>query len=1318
MSTRTIKVELFNPIDFNIVSTYVFLGDKSKQVYNAANSLNVKNNNVHGPNEKILQKEFGKNWRQMFLPKKLHAINGGDAGNSSLGDVYSDILGQILSDSLGDEEVKITEKDIESTELDDKLFEDTKTVVVTDTDKKSINVKQLNIASTKIFNEDTVMDLKEKIYIETLIPPFRQHLFWLDSQNNVVIPYECFVDNIYDVDIRTLTNGELVEGSIYVDKSLYHSKNDIKIIPRDTFILVDELPLTLYVVDLNMFVLANKKMLINNINDKYKTDYIYYGFILKYFPYLPLDVFRTYIINEHEIPVKYPKLSPSKTILRKKYDAEEKIILEANELNVNIPMGITRIFGEVLGTSVVNTRNIFDILSVNESTPEIHAYLSHEDQKYLIKKTYKYNHETYRFPLEMTHGVIVLIKHKEKKSNQIKNIFVGFLPNGNYQIKTTIDDDVSGGFDETISYIGDIVNPLIDKLNMYSNEIGSSYKHVTKHNIHYKSLDINLFWKRSLLDAEYRLVRDLFSEFVSAGMIIDRKFGAIFEFVFSKGMYVFDEGMIENIIKLTTDVKNYYAYMISPDTMEKWDETFGGKHVRMHHRTTDIKFEMLNLVETEYHSFKKYIAYVINHANKALKNTNLQNRSNNVKKLQKLREYDPVLYNLKKYGSKHNYSILCQNPTQPLILTEDELKNMSNKNKEKLVKYWNFTLKKPAYYTCPNPKYPHFNFIIGMHPLNYCMPCCKKVQSKETSKKSKVSEQCLNNHVWDKNIEHDFTRYVSIYGKELAAGRLSKLPPGLSTLFENTSKLNYYLYGVDKGIEIYTMEINSFINIIKIYTKLDQLFVKLSTIDLTIYKQLLNGKLINILQYDEFSKYMIKLSKKDKNFNVMDIHNKLTTELLIELLIEGLARLETFGIIIFNESQSFYISPFVKTSNKIKHYILLNKLHNSYSIICLVEPEKFFTRGDIHTKMFAADSKTITTLFDIIEYESDEVQYDKLIDLNIIKKFCVYDKIILKYISNYNLCYGVLIDSKIGKYYMPVNFSANVEDNIPISLDIPNVKTFAKMNLKFSTLHKKIDAFNAAKFKNYRKILIDNMITIEDNSTNEFLHDIQVFKFGVQDGRFNEFFKKSIKVPMAHSLDDVNFVIKNMLPPQIDKLNTDLGKAYYTNLKYQLFYNEFLTHMQKERNTSLRNKIKNTRNVEELLKYYPDDYELLKTNNLSQHFSFDYVTLHKLHKLDKKDIIKQLKDIVKEFVVIGKINYDEFPNVYLSCNVKSDQMYCKGKKLIIDDNLDQLIDLLASDISNPIKFSYMLKSITLNENIIEYFHFKQYPDELLTINII
>ena len=115
-------------------------------------------------------------------------------------------------------------------------------------------------------------------------------------------------------------------------------------------------------------------------------------------------------------------------------------------------------------------------------------------------------------------------------------------------------------------------------------------------------------------------------------------------------------------------------------------------------------------------------------------------------------------------------------------------------------------------------------------------------------------------------------------------------------------------------------------------------------------------------------------------------------------------------------------------------------------------------------------------------------------------------------------------------------------------------------------------------------------------------------------------------------------------------------------------------------------------------------------------FDFDHVTLVKLKKMRRSEVVKELTEICKNFAV--ERNFDttglKFPNIYLPCEYYDKVGYCEKNKLIIRDGLDKLIEILADDILNPLKEKYITSGL-FTRNIINYFDFESLPFETITI---
>lgn len=63
------------------------------------------------------------------------------------------------------------------------------------------------------------------------------------------------------------------------------------------------------------------------------------------------------------------------------------------------------------------------------------------------------------------------------------------------------------------------------------------------------------------------------------------------------------------------------------------------------------------------------------------------------------------------------------------------------------------------------------------------------------------------------------------------------------------------------------------------------------------------------------------------------------------------------------------------------------------------------------------------------------------------------------------------------------------------------------------------------------------------------------------------------------------------------------------------------------------------------------------------------------------------------------------------------EKYCNNNKLIIDKHkLKNILEIMTSDILNPVKEKWLFSSV-FSDNVIAFFKFIRRPDEMITIQI-
>jgi hypothetical protein len=1083
-----------------------------------------------------------------------------------------------------------------------------------------------------------------------------------------------------------------------------------------------------------------------------------------------------------------------KTIIDRNYKVINKVLDLVNSSRSSINLAITHLTATtVWEKNIVNLRNLFDKLRVSKCIPEIYAYVEHEGKKFLLRKRYARNESDIHFPPAFKTGLIIAISlrkadqelfHRRKstetiESEQSRYLFVNIRANGRYYVKSIWDEEDEYDFDDILAVMKKFVDPLISQINTmgkYVFPIDKPLPLISKTNIQYENLSISLYWKKIMSTSMFKFMKTLFEEYIFAGVVGVKGLQQTgqFELVFRKGMTEFDPNQIERVVSMANIemMSNHYAYLSNNTMKQKWDQLYDGRIVKLHHRTTDVKFEILNIKEKEFQILFQYLAVFVYRAmcNERLKALAVR-PVGDVRKLRKLKEIDPELYNLKKYGSKKVYSIICQNPNQPVVYTEDEIRGMTQEQRKRLVKYWNFTLNRETFYGCPNKKYPHLSFKVGVHPKGYCLPCCKKSSSAPESKKTRINEICLKRRVWTESemlsaesAEEGVSRHIVNYGKDLDLGRLSKLPQtSLVSLLANTlsqPNLNYYLYGVAQNFPavgsvglLYSAAESLTISPVEIVKKCIE-YVKRGGD--TVFMSLLNGAIaehfatprqfLNVLNDIFVSQKTFvpghRFTQWGEFFSEMLM---ILYEIFVFAFVDEAGRGEFTYLYVNEQTRQLIVQQVQQPSSR---YLLVVKRASSVYPVFVINTESYFKTLSVEKRLFTQKDTVIRHIFSIITSNYEKTNQSKTgrqINLSLIREFANGKKYRIqhKYINKRNMCYGVLIDGPDGYIYVPVEYVVNVPDGISVENSAYSGEKTPVKTSSLSAFISAINTFIANRHKNYAPVVLKYTLkcsgrtvgyTAEDNPAVYYVWEDDK---PLPDTRVRE---------LLYDFNEINTAIMTRSPPVDDNRKRLLGKSLYTNYLYQLFMLEFINYTEKERNKALRDKIRDVlsrvdfrkkifeaqRELRTLLKEFPSDITTIQSQISTAFYSgdkkalletisntvyeFDKMTINRLRQLDRVAMTSELKRIAREFTVEGVVPSDvNVPNIYLPCEYASGEKYCKGKKLIIDGKtLESYIDILANDLLNPIKYKYITSGL-FTDNLIDYFRFEIFPEEIITI---
>lgn len=1470
-----VRVVILDPVKNINRRTFVFLGDVPKKIQTAVNNYNAAKDRTNYDND--LKEFYGsdyktklgldiKDYSKAFLNTQQDEKDGGGSFDSISIQNELDMEKFMMSNAVNGSEAEEMHGGVVDDELDLDNIEDL-LKLETPKDIKEIARSHTKIISNvsdnelkvdfkpgiefvqniHIYPEDKFNELKEKVYLATNIPTYRQHVFYVD-RNHVQSTYKLWAEGIYTIDIRNLMSYTDNILGIPIDKFLYDVREDIRVEAMDMFIILTNvlnISRTVYVVDLQQFTHNLQSQIVNIINDTYQIDLFYYGFILKYWPQLTRECFYDYITNESELQHKYPDLAKNKSALANIYDAEKQIIdynyqnlVRAMSWGANngVTIAITQMIATVSGNRVqLNIRNLFDKLRVTRCIPEIYAYIEYNGKRFLLRKRHVKNASDIQFPSGnlMKNGIILAISLRKSdqesfhakssistmENEQSRFLFLNIWANGKYYVRTVWNEEDELGFDDIMRVMKKFTDPIINGINSLGRYVfinGTSIPLISKQNINYQGLNICVFWKKVLLEGTFKFIKYLWDDYMRARITGPRNVQQFdkFEFLFRKGMYDFDITAIDRIITASNNItlNNYYAHLSNNAIKQKWDQNYDGRIVKMSHRTTAIKFEVSDIREQE---FLLFFHYIVLFCYKAINDERVKQAITetktyvNTKKLRKLREQDPELFNLKKHGSKKVYSILCQNQRQPLIYTTDEIKTMTQQDVKKLTQYWNFTLNKPAYYGCPNSKYPHLSFTVDAHPKHYCLPCCSKAMSNEDSKKTRITSICLAKHrhsLTEAYVDGPSSRHIMNYGKDIDIGRLSKLPnSSIKNLLYNTlanPHQNYYLFGTAQNVPavnnigiIYAIAEAVEIGMEELIKRLiDELHKTTST---NLFSLLINGALVEyfhnmedvIVSIKELFLDMKMISREYQKFkhwpelftelfhilfkiSVFTFIDETGTGEVVDLFVPDIFKSEISYINKMSEAEnnshdkSFHLRHSLVSNVMSGHkYVLIIKKQNRYYPIFVIDSENYFKTFNIEQRWYKYEDKVIKLLYNMVLFNErrEKTKVEQKINLVVVKEFIIENskyRIEHKYVNRQNLCYALLLKTFEGTkhIYMPINYSVHITDEIPIHFDPFDRQ---KITLEYGVLDQFMADFNKFLDVNYRigHIFTYSLISVAEYvaipSSSGLADSLQIIGFSAPNSLiyyFNKFEAGQIQADkpvknIHYDYNEINRLIINRVGPVADNRSLLIGEALYNNYIYQLFLIEFINFLDRERNHVIRNKLKELimatnfrKGIGEFIKeirkllyvQYPTDFALFHqqligfyyTNTKKEDmlkridtvvYEFDHITMNKLKKLNKNDIRAELREIAKTFSVQKDFDTSgiQFPNIYLPCS-DIETEYCDNKKLIVNRNIDDLIDILATDIMDDLKAKYLMTAL-FGDNIIDYLKFTQYPTEIVTI---
>lgn len=647
--------------------------------------------------------------------------------------------------------------------------------------------KRKDVKKIPLFNFDNIYSIKIKLQEIFNIEAFKICLYW-KKDSDTESSY-----NIYINEELYYVNYEKIEQ----DPILLENKEDIWVQCLDEFISIPADINTIYVINIDDWIDINKlRGMRSDIEE------IYYSFVIKYFPIFTIDVFYNYIQLETEFKNKYPNL-----FIEYNSDVDNQMLkLMEYSFKVNKLKQPPRYYKKIQSiiydrpNNVIDLRNLFNILHIGEN-----------NIAFIVMKLY---HEIYK--KKPIHSDLIYKEYKaDVKQNSIliylKNIFTNITPqflriyeNAKIEIVLTLDVNIKMVENDIISYISKLINPIISIINKYKNVLLMNFTIPLVDdkilNTESNKFNISTYYTNELLYYEqnyitlYQKIKDVLI-FNNVNMIEND----VIQFNIYKYITSFNTNLLHSYYP---QIKNEYTKYTSIKEMDIWNNVYAGIGIKLTKSGNNIEISYSLVNKNDMFFIIDLIYSIINSFQfKRIREELQVSEIKEAQTIKRLKVVDPIMFSFKqsKY-SKRKFSKICQKPFHPSIYTKEEFRLLPKLVQKRVTPFVNATLQTTVYYDCPSKKAPYLGFVIGEHPQNYCIPCCRV---KDTSYKD-THKTCLKKYKFEKDKKIEPKNYIL---KNIEYKRYIELPNIINHLFNFVirSKYNtksFYFYGVSDIPEI------------------------------------------------------------------------------------------------------------------------------------------------------------------------------------------------------------------------------------------------------------------------------------------------------------------------------------------------------------------------------------------------------------------------------------------------------------------------------------------------------------------------------------
>lgn len=1071
-----------------------------------------------------------------------------------------------------------------------------------------------------VLPEDNLHVLKRKIQLATGIPTYRQHL-WYEQNGMVISPCYFLWENDARVNVNiwnlrdtgSMVHGMAVNTDVYANRAHMRVRNNEFSATIESLSLdCDSLGVNWFVVDINDLI-VNREQLAKTIrNDVHVRELIYFGLVMQYWPAIPSGVFQTFISNEPLLHDEYPELAISDSLLQRQLLTETSIVaanpqpkIKGLPLSVYVAESDIGIINEYYAYGgIVNLRALFNSFRLSIDMPYMIGRFTLGGRIHTLTKTFASG----RVPAKKRHipvDTLCILFILPELAEMLVYIHVS----GIYHSEVIWREDTHTDVDSARLHTIEASNIVIERVNLLGESIvARPLVLMSPSNISIINTSIIISIARRLGNVEFEGLKENAQLFKRANMInITSSEPNMFMFHFFKGMHSYDDARFDVI----SNTLNGYEYATSIIVQQRWEGIYmRQKLTSITSRSTDIYIRASGLKYSEYSPFIKFMLMLVEMPIVGKPRVGIA-MEKGVKSISQLKELDPLLYDLKKiYGNKIMYSQICQKPNQPIIV---------EKPGPKSVKYWNFTKKEVAYYECPSEKYHALYFKTGVHPANFCIPCCKKVSVVSGSKHDSIFATCMKDYVYSKSAT-DATQsrsgYIISYTPEIEPGRISYLPEAsLDQLFyqqfsttghsvdtECIPELGYYVFGINQTI-LNASHMGLIASIahalgIPIHDFISETSKKIQK-EPDPWALLLSGRILSHFTNAQSFTGELELTFNGQAASRINVESSAGSFSEWNEAFVDIARLYwNVNVILFIDSGdgNFFIKVprGIKRADELisgqhKHLFIIGTQNSIYHPIYQIDTKVFKKSGLITQTLFTSGDKIIEIVRKMMTAviatptgsQSSGIDLDEA--LQWIDSQSDKYKLAAAYINRSNTCYAIRIEySEDHKksIYFPVSIS--LHDHLSITRTNSEF-VLANYKVTFDETIELLNNFNAWSLKNAKKLgnestqvaakkivpaiwllLEDSIIGFQDESRQ---YNYYISSLSIDEAR------GIMPLPMVKLRYDPTMInaIINARPPA--NVEPQLGKFMYEHHGYQLFVLEFISSIDRQRNAGIRSKI-------------------------------------------------------------------------------------------------------------------------------------------------